>query len=525
MSSSIYLINPAGNVPGYYGVEFLEKLGLPPAVLIADLATTTVAAMIPDDFDISICEEALSPADLDTDADFIAITGKSTQVARMIELGREYRSRGKVVVMGGPFVSLSRDSLRPYADVLVFGEMEEIADVVFNDLRNGTHKAEYQGTKPDITTSPIPRWDLYQNASAMRGCVQTSRGCPFECEFCDVIQYVGRKQRHKSNSQVLAELDVLYRHGYRSAFLADDNFTVYRKRTRSLLTALHDWNLQQQSGHMRFSTQVSIDIAKDTDILEQCADAGVNEVFIGIETPNEASLKETHKNQNMNIDLQQQVGRFLEQGISVTAGMIVGFDADGPDIFEQQRDFAMASAIPLFTLGALMAPISTPLYDRMKEENRLIPESETGASMHPWISNIIPARMTSDELRAGMKWLINQIYHPRNFGQRLLKMIQDLQFRPSAAYYYSTGNSHRMATMAVTAMRAMMKLSRMGSDEAAMMKQTMQAVEKKPESRTHVMTAIFQYLQTRHLCEDSGIWDPSQADQPKPRLEKFGKAA
>ena len=145
--------------------------------------------------------------------------------------------------------------------------------------------------------------------------------------------------------------------------------------------------------------------------------------------------------------------------------------------------------------------------------------------MHPWISNIVPAQMTTEDMRVGMKWLINQIYHPRNFGTRLLKLIQDLQFRSESAYYSSVRNSHHMAGVTMTAMRAMRKLSRMGIDEAAMVKQTMDAVQNKPESRTHVMKAIFQYLQTRHLCEDSGIWNPSLADQPTPQLQQFGKAA
>ncbi len=149
----------------------------------------------------------------------------------------------------------------------------------------------------------MPRWDLYPNGQALMGSVQTSRGCPFECEFCDVIQYLGRKQRHKPVGQVLAELDQLYRLGYRSVFLADDNFTVYRARAKELLVALRDWNARQTDGRMRLMSQVSIDAAGDEDMLQMCADAGLTHVFIGIETPNEESLREAKKRQNLKKNL------------------------------------------------------------------------------------------------------------------------------------------------------------------------------------------------------------------------------
>src|SRR5262249_45882554 len=150
------------------------------------------------------------------------------------------RRRGVKVIIGGPYASLSPDVLRPHCDILVIGEMEEIAEELFADLRNGYAKEEYVGARPDLGRSPLPRWDLYPNDRAIMGTVQTSRGCPFDCDFCDVIQYLGQKQRHKSTAQVLGELDVVYRFGYRQIFLADDNFTIHRSRTKELLVALRD---------------------------------------------------------------------------------------------------------------------------------------------------------------------------------------------------------------------------------------------------------------------------------------------
>ncbi|MCA9050888.1 MAG: radical SAM protein, partial [Planctomycetaceae bacterium] len=507
---------PLNGTPGYYGAEVFSAIGMQPMIPIADLATTTVAAMVPDDFRIALCDEAIGLVDLEKPADFVAITGKSTQVNRMIELAKAFRERGRTVLIGGPFASLSAETLRPWADILVIGEIEDIAETLFNDLRNGTWKAEYRGNKPDLNDSPIPRWDLYPNDRAMMGCVQTSRGCPFTCEFCDVIQYLGRKQRHKSNRQVISELDYLYQHGYRTAFLADDNFTVYRARTRSLLQSLLDWNRSRSAGHMTFHTQLSIDIAEDTDILEACADAGIFQVFIGIETPNEASLKETHKNQNLKVDLQTQIRVFLRHGISVIAGMIVGFDADGPDIFEQQREFAMASPVPVFTLGALSAPIATPLYDRMREQGRLRSTEGSGAVVHPWISNIIPAQMTVEELQTGIQWLMNSLYHPKHFEHRVLTGIREFEVRHSARYLYTQNRSRNIRRSGTDMALGLTKFSRKGRDEASMVSNILKAAAKKPETRPHVMESLFRYMQIRHMCEDCGIWEPSLALQPSP---------
>src|ERR1041384_4790412 len=217
----------------------------------------------------------------------------------MKAIAAEFRRRGKTALIGGPYASVSPDVVRPHCDILVRGEIEDIAAKMFGDLASGDYADEYVGTRPDMRASPIPRWDLYPNDRAGMGTVQTSRGCPFECEFCDVIQYLGRKQRHKSPARVLAELDALYDHGYRAVFLAYDNFTVYRARAKELLLALKEWN--DAGKGMAFTTQVSIDCARDTEMLELCADAGLVNVFIGIETPNESSLRETKKRQNVGI--------------------------------------------------------------------------------------------------------------------------------------------------------------------------------------------------------------------------------
>ncbi len=351
MSKSLYLINPRPDFPSYFTAEVYNDMGFSPATYVADLAITTVAGLAPSDFHIQLCEEVITPVNFDTSADFVGITGKITQVESMKAIAQAFRERGKVVIIGGPHASLCPDVMRPYCDILIQGEMESIAETLFADLRRGRWQETYIGDKPDLDHCVIPRWDLYPNEHAIIGNVQTSRGCPFECEFCDVITYLGRKQRHKPVAQVLRELDEVYRHGYRYVFLSDDNFTVHRSRAKEVLEGLRDWNRRQSQGPVRFITQVSIDAARDDDMLRMCAEAGLSTVFIGIETPNEESLRETKKRQNLKIDLLDQAQCFLDHGIGVTAGMIVGFDADGPDIFDRQYEFAMSSPIPIFPSG------------------------------------------------------------------------------------------------------------------------------------------------------------------------------
>ena len=391
MAKSIYIINPAGDFPTYFTNEVHTALGLPPAATMGDLAITMVAAMLPEDFEVRLCDESVEPVDFDCDADVVAITGKVSQWGRARAIAQKFRRRGKTVVIGGPFATtLCPEAVAPYADVLVCGEIEETAEEIFSDLRSGHPKERYTGTRPELSLSPIPRWDLYPNRAAFSGSVQTSQGCPFECEYCDVIPYVGRSQRHKPVENVLRELDLLYQLGYRSVFLADDNFTAYRGRAKELLRALHKWNLRQRAGKVTFATQVSIDAANDEEMLELLAQAGVAGVFIGIETPNEESLRETKKRQNVGVDLVEKIHRFCDRGIFVQAGMIVGFDSDGPDIFERQYEFSTRAAVPITTLGALVAPAATPLYDRMKREDQLIANG-SAVTATPWSTNFIPA--------------------------------------------------------------------------------------------------------------------------------------
>jgi len=512
VARSIYLINPTADFASYYGAEVFRHCGLPAAAFVADLSITTVAAMIPADFSVELCDEIISPVELDKDADFIGITGKSSQQGRMLQLADEFRRRGKTVILGGPVASLSPDWVRPHCDILVTGELENIADQLFADLRRGTYMDTYHGTAADMARSPAPRWNIYPHQRALQGCLQTSRGCPFQCDFCDTIQYVGRHQRHKPVQQVLDELQRLYTLGFRAVFLADDNFTAHRPKARELLQALQDWNAQAPAGRVWFSTQLSIDAAKHPDLLELCANAGLIECFVGIETNNAASLQQAGKRQNLGEDPLARLDRFVASGVGVVGGLMVGFDADECDIFENLFDFAMQSPVPTFSVNALNAPPTTPLHERMERQGRLVSDGSEFGPVTPWWTNIQPARMSRKELQRGLIWLVNRLYQPAAFEQRMARFIE--RFDAPYSHLREPGTPLRQVNLqAVSVVRAIVEL---GTEEHAMLKRLSRAARAKPAAQRHLFANLFRYTQIRHLYGAAGMWNPELGWQESP---------
>lgn len=511
MEQTVYLVNPRADYPSYFGAEVLGRYGYRHrAALVADLAVSTIAAMIPRDFRVEIVDENISDINFDIDAEIVAITGKVSQWGRMRTIAGEFRKRSKLVIIGGPYASLSPEVVRPYCDILVRGEAEEIVETLFSDVRRGCWKDEYVGGKPPLSDSPIPRWRCYPNDRALSASVQTSRGCPFECEFCDVIQYLGRKQRHKHISQVIDELDEVYRFGYRAVFLCDDNFTVYRARAKELLAALGFWNRQRKEGKVEFATQLSIDAARDDELLQLCAEAGLTKCFIGIETPNEESLRETKKRQNLRVDLVDQIQRFLDHGILVIGGMIVGFDHDTPTIFDQQYEFAMSSGIPIFTVGALVAPPTTPLHERLAKEGRVIVGgSETGAGS--WDTNIVPKTMTREELLGGVRCLCDRLYEPAAFGERVLQFVSKMGKRRDPKNGEQEWPPQGTRQVEMEAFRLIADIPRLGPAEAKMWARISQALRRKREATAPVFSALLQYRQIRYMFENGQLWDPHPA--------------
>ncbi len=517
MAKSIYLVNPAADFPTYFGAEMVEAWGLTPAALIGELAIPTVAAMVPESFDLRLCDENLTRIDFETPADFVAITGKVSQWGRMRRIAREFRERGRTVILGGPFASLCPEVVGEHCDILVRGEIEEIAAGFFADLESSSWKEEYVGTRPSLDLTPPARWDLYPNDQVLLGSVQTSRGCPFQCEFCDVIEYLGRMQRHKPVAGVLRELDDLYRLGYRSVFLCDDNFTVARGRAKELLCALASWNRKLEHGHLTFSTQLSIDAARDDELIGLCAEAGLIQAFVGIETPNMDSLRASKKRQNMGVNLVDQIGKLYDRGIMIIAGMIVGFDNDGHDIFERQYEFATQAAIPIVTLGSLVAPAATPLHERLKAEGRLVADGSEVAAM-PWSTNIVPSRMSREELLRGVRWLANRLYAPQEFGDRLLRFIARVGERrdPRHLSQQRCCGQESLRPVEQSGRAIVRRLTALGLEEARMAYRVFGAVSKKPQVFEYARAALFQYAQIRYMYAQGQFWDGHGAGETQP---------
>jgi radical SAM superfamily enzyme YgiQ (UPF0313 family) len=493
---SIYIINPASTAPGYHTAEaFADAQG--GWTQVADLTVVTVAAFVPSDWTVRLVDEAVSPVDLTFEADFVAITGKVSQRKRMIELAAEFRRRGRTVLIGGSFASLNPEEMQPHADSLVTGEIEQLAPKLFGDLARGDWTARYDGGQADLSSAPLPRWDLYPTHRAVLGALQTTRGCPFNCEFCDVIQYQGRKQRHKSLEQVVAELAELYAHGFRDVFIVDDNFTVHRRWARQVLDALTRWNHEHAADPVRFLTQASLDIARDADLLARCRAAGLRTLFVGVETVNEESLKETGKRQNLLLPMAEAVSRIVENGIAVEAGVIVGFDHDGPDIFGRLFDFFQASPLPFLSIGVLTAPAKTDLHKRLTREGRIIGEVWQTSAGSPFETNIRPARMDRDALLRGTRTLAMELYRPELFERRMLNLIESYGVADSAV----TSRPPRDASGRRRAFEMIRRISARGASEAAMANNVLRQASQKPAVLAAVLHFLVRYEQARYVLD------------------------
>jgi hypothetical protein len=402
--------------------------------MMPSLALTTVAALTPDDVEIVLHDEAEGPVDLDTECDVVGLTGYITQLNRTLELADAFRERGRLVVIGGPYASLDPETHRPHCDVLFIGEAEQTWPQFLADHAAGAWADTYVGERVDMATSPVPRHELVDFGRFYMGSVQTSRGCPFECEFCDVIIYLDRRQRHKAPEQVVGELEVLYRQGYRDAFLCDDNLTAHRGRSAKILDAVAEWN-ESKPERMRFITQVSIDVARDQDtpLLERAARAGLRLAFVGLESSNPESLAESKKHQNLRNDLVADIHKVQRQGIQVQSGLVCGFDHDDLSCFRMQYDFMQAAGTPNVAVTMLAAPIGTPLATRLRAAGRVVEEDEMARgdfdTLNGLTTNVVPAQMTVDQLRQGVLWLLNALYRPDALLERVTVLADCLPDR------------------------------------------------------------------------------------------------
>jgi radical SAM superfamily enzyme YgiQ (UPF0313 family) len=396
-----------------HAMKFINKEAANPP-----LGLITVAAMLPKEWNLRLKDLNISQLlteDWDW-ADIIVISAMIVQKKSVIELIKNCKSHNKLVIAGGPLFTSEYEDF-PEVDHFILNEAEITLPSFLSDFSHNTAKKVYKTDEyPDINSTPIPRFDLLELDKYDAMSLQYSRGCPYNCDFCNVTALFGHTPRIKSTEHILQELDALYLAGWRrNIFFVDDNFIGNKRVIKDeVLPALIDWRKNKEG--CLFITEASINMADDKELLRLMAQAGFISVFIGIETPSEEGLVECHKTQNTRRDLISSVHKIQSSGIQVMAGFIIGFDSDDPSIFQRQYDFIQESGIITAMVGLLQAPFGTRLYDRMKAEGRII-EEMTGDNADGTTN--IRTKMDQFTLITNYRKLMIELFSPRPFYQRI----------------------------------------------------------------------------------------------------------
>jgi radical SAM superfamily enzyme YgiQ (UPF0313 family) len=426
--ADIVLINPRFEL-SFWGLEhsmqlFGKRANLPVACL------ALLAALVPDHHQVTLVDENVEDIDFDRlgRADLVCLTAMSIQGQRLVEILEECRSRGVMTVVGGSMATVEPDTLEGHADVIFVGEADDTWPQFLSEWEQGCHKSRYeQPEKTDLTRLPLPRVDLLKSDRYMFGSLQISRGCPFTCEFCDIIVTFGRRPRLKTSDQVLAELETFRRAGLGIIFVVDDNLIGNKTAIKPVLREIIRWQ-QERAYPLTLFTEASLDLAEDEELMELMGLANFQNVFIGIETPNEDSLRETKKYQNVRPragTLLERVHRVQRHGIDVWCGMIVGFDHDNPSIFEVMPKFLSEARISAALIGLLYAIQTTPLYDRLLAAGRLNDDE----AREKYGTNVIPLGMSREELRDGFIRVMQACYSADHYFQCLDAQFIDEKFK------------------------------------------------------------------------------------------------
>lgn len=439
----IILVSPNFHPPASRGQKLFspsvaEKWS-PFKFVMAPLGLATVAALTPNNVEVDIWDEAIhGPIGPDTqfkeDYALAGITGYINQAGRVKELGQIFRNRGLLTAVGGPGVSSEPELFRDSFDVLFIGEAEYTWPRFIADWQAGQYRAIYrQVGKVDLADTPPPRWDQVALRSYLMGTVQTTRGCPFDCEFCDVIYIFGRQARHKPIDRVLQEVIALEQHGGRRLLFCDDNFIGSPRYTKDLVRELIPLNRSFRRP-VSFFAQLTLNVAKDDEMLKLMADANFLGVFIGIESPNRESLIETNKPQNYQTDMVAAIRKIQSYGIIIQSGMIVGFDHDDIAVFDEHFEFLQQTGLAVPMINLLKAPKGTRLWARLHKEGRVInlPDYTRTTNVES-LTNVIPKQMTLVELLSGYLRLVERVRDWRNFEARAQVMISHVRRRPGIA--------------------------------------------------------------------------------------------
>ncbi len=399
-----------------------KKSTLPPLGLL------TVAAMLPPKWDLKLIDmsvESLMDEEIEK-TDYIFLSAMTIQRKSAIEVINRCKKFGKKIVAGGPLFTVDFNDF-PEVDHIVLGEAEPLIQKLVEDLENGCAEHIYSSEHfVELTESPVPRWSLINPQNYFSLSVQSSRGCPFDCEFCDVVVLNGHKLRTKTKKQIIDELEQIYSIGCRGdVFFVDDNFIGNKHVIKNdIVPAINEWS-DQKNFRFWFTTQASINLADDTALVDAMVRAGFYKIFIGIETVSQDGLKECGKANNQNRDMLMAVKTLQNHGLEVQGGFIVGFDSDSSLIFNDQINFIQNSGIVAAMVGLLGAPKGTKLYKRLKAENRLLTEwsGDNVASI-----NFIP-KMDKDTLIKGFITIYKTIYNPSQYYQRIKTFLQEYKIR------------------------------------------------------------------------------------------------
>jgi radical SAM superfamily enzyme YgiQ (UPF0313 family) len=387
------------------------------------LGLVTVAGMLPREWSCRLVDlncSSLSDAEISW-ADWVFVSGMEIHRGSVAKIVEQCHALGKKVIGGGPLFTPEPDRSLG-VDHVVVGEAEELAAGLIADLGSGRPAALYEAPRyPDLALTPIPRWDLLDLSRYATLSVQSCRGCPFDCEFCDVVALNGRKPRYKSPQQFVAELDSLRVLGWQGpVFVVDDNFIGDRRRCRELLHAVIAWRRRTRT-RMVFITEASVNMAAHPELLEMMVAAGFKKVFLGLETPNAESLRECRKVQNLRENLTESVHTIQAAGLEVMGGFIVGFDSDEPDIFQRQFEFIQKAGVVTAMVGLLQALPRSRLYQRLAKEGRLrgcSPGNNTSVFIN------FDTRLDRKFLEENYRKLMHRLYEPGNYYRRILTFLE-----------------------------------------------------------------------------------------------------
>lgn len=420
----VYPKNPDTYWSFKHALKFVSKKAVNPP-----LGLITVAALLPPRWEKRLIDMNVSPLrekDI-KQADYVFISAMSVQLQSVNEIIKRCKSAGKKIVAGGPLFTEEFDKFSD-VDHLVLNEAEITLPLFIKDLMNGGAKHLYKTSDfADLQSSPVPDYSLIKRKKYNSLTLQFTRGCPFNCEFCDITALYGHKVRTKSTEQILGELDNLYNTGWRNnVFFVDDNFIGNKvKLKENLLPAMIKW-MRSHKYPFTFMTEASINLADDPELLDMMVQSGFDQVFVGIETTEEASLIECNKTQNHKRDLMQSVRIIQSAGIEVTAGFIVGFDNDSPSVFQKMTEFIQHSGIITAMVGLLNAPRKTKLYERLEKEGR-ITDDWTGNNTD-YSMNFVP-KMNKQILMKGYQSILHGIYASKPYYERIISFLKN--FNPS----------------------------------------------------------------------------------------------